>query len=145
MFRRLFYCLIVFLAVGQARAQAPVLSDDNEFSTQTPAEFMTVPPDKDFDQSGLVAARAVVTAALQLDNILTAGPSYQPFSSLFAEAEFRGYVAITRYFTEVFLFDWNNLSKSIGGGSEMAPLIAPDFGPTPLGMVRVPWRAIFDE
>ena len=100
MFRRgCLLLLIVFLAVGQARAQAPVLSDDNEFSTQTPADFMTVPPDKDFDPSGVLAARAVVTVALQLDNILTAGPTYQPFSSLFAEAELRGYVALTRYFT----------------------------------------------
>ena len=50
-----------------------------------------------------------------------------------------------QYFTEVFLFDWDNLSRSIGGGHEMAPELAPEVGPTPLGMVRIPWQAWFDE
>ncbi|HEY0081492.1 MAG TPA: phospholipase D-like domain-containing protein, partial [Pyrinomonadaceae bacterium] len=53
--------------------------------------------------------------------------------------------AIARYYTEVFLFDWNNLSRAIGGDPEAAPMLAPESGPTPLGMVRVPWQAVFDE
>ena len=52
---------------------------------------------------------------------------------------------ITQYFTEVFLFDWNNLSRPISTAHEVAPVIAPETGPTPLGMVRVPWQAWFDE
>ena len=52
---------------------------------------------------------------------------------------------IAQYFMEVFLFDWDNLSRSIGGGHEMTPELAPDSGPTPLGMVRIPWQAWFDE
>jgi phosphatidylserine/phosphatidylglycerophosphate/cardiolipin synthase-like enzyme len=52
---------------------------------------------------------------------------------------------IARYFTEVFLFDWDNLSRSIGPTPETAPVLAPEAGPTPLGMVRIPWRAWYDE
>lgn len=52
---------------------------------------------------------------------------------------------ITQYFTEVFLFDWDNLSKPIGSAQEIVPALAPETGPTPLGMVRIPWQAWFDE
>ncbi|MGH9966688.1 MAG: phospholipase D-like domain-containing protein [Pyrinomonadaceae bacterium] len=52
---------------------------------------------------------------------------------------------IAQYFTEVFMFDWDNLSKSIGSAPEVAPVLAPESGPTPLGMVRIPWQAWFDE
>lgn len=52
---------------------------------------------------------------------------------------------IAQYFTEVFLFDWNNRSASIDNTPEVAPVLAPESGPTPLGMVRIPWRAWFDE
>jgi len=52
---------------------------------------------------------------------------------------------IAQYFTEVFLFDWDNLTKAAGGAPEMAPLLAPESGPTPQGMVRIPWQAWFDE
>jgi phosphatidylserine/phosphatidylglycerophosphate/cardiolipin synthase-like enzyme len=52
---------------------------------------------------------------------------------------------IAQYFTEVFMFDWNNLSKPIGSAQEIVPELAPESGPTPLGMVRIPWQAWFDE
>jgi phosphatidylserine/phosphatidylglycerophosphate/cardiolipin synthase-like enzyme len=52
---------------------------------------------------------------------------------------------IAQYFTEVFLFDWDNLSKPITSSPEIAPVLAPESGPTPLGMVRIPWQAWFDE
>lgn len=52
---------------------------------------------------------------------------------------------IAQYFTEVFMFDWANLSKSIGSAPEVTPVLAPESGPTPLGMVRIPWQAWFDE
>lgn len=52
---------------------------------------------------------------------------------------------ITQYFTEVFMFDWDNLSKSIASPPEVAPVLAPESGPTPLGMVRIPWQAWYDE
>ncbi len=52
---------------------------------------------------------------------------------------------ITKYFTEVFLFDWDNLARPIGTTPEIVPVIAPESGPTPLGMVRIPWQAWFDE
>src|SRR5678815_414809 len=51
---------------------------------------------------------------------------------------------ITKYFTEVFMFDWDNLSTSIGSAQQAMPMIASE-GPTPLGMVRIPWQAWFDE
>jgi phosphatidylserine/phosphatidylglycerophosphate/cardiolipin synthase-like enzyme len=52
---------------------------------------------------------------------------------------------ITQFFTEVFLFDWDNLSTAISTTPETVPVLAPERGPTPLGMVRIPWRAWFDE
>jgi phosphatidylserine/phosphatidylglycerophosphate/cardiolipin synthase-like enzyme len=52
---------------------------------------------------------------------------------------------IAQYFTEVFMFDWNNLSKPIGSAQEIVPELAPETGPTPLGMVRIPWQAWYDE
>jgi hypothetical protein len=52
---------------------------------------------------------------------------------------------IAQYYTEVFLFDWDNLTKPVGSQPEMAPMIAPETGPTPQGMVRIPWKAWFDE
>lgn len=52
---------------------------------------------------------------------------------------------ITQYFTEVFLFDWDNLSSPIGGAPEAVPILAPEAGPTPPGMVRIPWQAWYDE
>jgi phosphatidylserine/phosphatidylglycerophosphate/cardiolipin synthase-like enzyme len=52
---------------------------------------------------------------------------------------------IAQYFTEVFMFDWDNLSKSIDSAPEVTPMLAPESGPTPLGMVRIPWQAWFDE
>ncbi|QDK78544.1 phospholipase [Spirosoma sp. KCTC 42546] len=52
---------------------------------------------------------------------------------------------IAQYYTEVFLFDWTNLSRPINKGTGITPVIAPESGPTPLGMVRIPWQAWFDE
>ncbi|HEU4432060.1 MAG TPA: phospholipase D-like domain-containing protein [Pyrinomonadaceae bacterium] len=52
---------------------------------------------------------------------------------------------IAQYFTEVFMFDWDNLSKPIDSAQEVVPEVAPETGPTPLGMVRIPWQAWFDE
>ena len=52
---------------------------------------------------------------------------------------------IAQYYTDVFLFDWNNLSRPITRASGVTPVIAPESGPTPLGMVRIPWQAWFDE
>jgi phosphatidylserine/phosphatidylglycerophosphate/cardiolipin synthase-like enzyme len=52
---------------------------------------------------------------------------------------------IAQFFTEVFLFDWDHLSTSISTAPETVPVLAPERGPTPLGMVRIPWRAWFDE
>jgi phosphatidylserine/phosphatidylglycerophosphate/cardiolipin synthase-like enzyme len=52
---------------------------------------------------------------------------------------------ITEYYTKVFLFDWDNLTRPIGQSQEITPLLAPESGPTPQGMVRIPWRAWFNE
>jgi len=51
---------------------------------------------------------------------------------------------IAQYYTKVFLFDWENLSKPIGLKEEITPLIAPAMESTPLGMIRIPWKAWFD-
>jgi phosphatidylserine/phosphatidylglycerophosphate/cardiolipin synthase-like enzyme len=52
---------------------------------------------------------------------------------------------IAQYYTEVFTFDWDNLSKPISSQQEVVPILAPETGPTPLGMIRIPWQAWFDE
>lgn len=52
---------------------------------------------------------------------------------------------IARYFTEVFLFDWSNLSTAINNPQPVVPVLAPETGPTPPGMVRIPWQAWFNE
>jgi phosphatidylserine/phosphatidylglycerophosphate/cardiolipin synthase-like enzyme len=52
---------------------------------------------------------------------------------------------IAQYYTEVFMFDWDNLTRAVGGRTEMAPLLAPETGPTPPGMVRIPWQAWFND
>ncbi|ACU60941.1 phospholipase D-like domain-containing protein [Chitinophaga pinensis] len=52
---------------------------------------------------------------------------------------------IAQYFTKVFLFDWDNLSSPIARQEEIQPVLAPESGPTPLGMIRIPWQAWFDE
>jgi phosphatidylserine/phosphatidylglycerophosphate/cardiolipin synthase-like enzyme len=52
---------------------------------------------------------------------------------------------IAEYFTEVFLFDWDHLARPISRVTEVSPALAPESGPTPLGTVRIPWRAWFDQ
>jgi len=52
--------------------------------------------------------------------------------------------SIARYFEKVFLFDWTNLTKP-PSLPEVTPELAPESGATPEGMVRVPWRTLFEE
>lgn len=52
---------------------------------------------------------------------------------------------VYRYFEEVFLFDWEHLSKPFGSGSPVVPELAPMTESTPLGMLRIPYQAWFDE
>ncbi|HYE55703.1 MAG TPA: phospholipase D-like domain-containing protein [Chitinophagaceae bacterium] len=53
--------------------------------------------------------------------------------------------SVAKYYTEVFLFDWDNLSKPVTQAPEIAPVLAPESGPTPPGMVRIPWQAWFND
>jgi phosphatidylserine/phosphatidylglycerophosphate/cardiolipin synthase-like enzyme len=48
--------------------------------------------------------------------------------------------AIARYFGKVFEFDWDNLTRPVSE-PEITPMLAPESGPTPAGMVRIPWSA----
>jgi len=52
---------------------------------------------------------------------------------------------IARYFKDVFLFDWDNLSKPVGSQPEVTPMLAPEMGSIPAGMVRISWRDWYDE
>jgi hypothetical protein len=113
--RRLLFCLLVVAIAASARAQMP--ADDNEFSVQTPAEFMTVPPARDFDESGHFAARGVFTVAFQVDNVLGNGPTYRSFTNLFAESELRGYIAVTNHFTLNGLAKLEQARDQIQGGA----------------------------
>jgi hypothetical protein len=53
---------------------------------------------------------------------------------------------IAGYYTEVFVFDWDNLTKPVNTEqSEMVPLIASPGEGTPPGMQRISWNEWFDE
>lgn len=52
---------------------------------------------------------------------------------------------IAKYFAKVFTFDWENLTDPVSSQMEIAPVIAPESGPTPPGMVRIPWAAWYRE
>jgi phosphatidylserine/phosphatidylglycerophosphate/cardiolipin synthase-like enzyme len=52
---------------------------------------------------------------------------------------------IAKYYTEVFEFDWFNQTRPINTQPAITPELAPAEGPTPPGMVRIPWQAWFTE
>jgi hypothetical protein len=94
--RLAFLALLLASLAGTAFAQHED-EEDNEFARRTSTEFTTVAPARERD--GLFAAAGTLESLLQLDNILTSGPGYTPFSALFGEAELRGYVAFTELIT----------------------------------------------
>ena len=79
-------------------------------------------------------------AVVGSNNWSSAGTQYNRDTSLVFFSE-----EITQYYTEVFLFDWNYLSKPVGIEPEVTVMLAPESGPTPLGMVRLPWGAWYEE
>ena len=79
-------------------------------------------------------------AVVGSNNWSSAGTQYNRDASLVFFSE-----PIAQYYTEVFLFDWDYLSRSIVSAPEVSPMLAPESGSTPLGMVRIPWQAWFDE
>jgi hypothetical protein len=79
-------------------------------------------------------------AVVGSNNWSSAGTQYNRDSSLVFYSE-----EIAQYYSEVFLFDWDNLSKPVSSEPEVAVLLAPESGPTRPGMVRVPWGAWFEE
>ena len=79
-------------------------------------------------------------AVVGSNNWSSDGTQYNRDSSLVFFSE-----PIAQYFTEVFLYDWDNLSKPIGSSPETSPVLAPESGLTPPGMVRIPWQAWYDE
>ncbi|OQP40039.1 phospholipase [Niastella yeongjuensis] len=52
---------------------------------------------------------------------------------------------IAKYYTEVFEFDWFNQTRPINTEPAITPELAPATGPTPPGMVRIPWQTWFTE
>jgi len=52
---------------------------------------------------------------------------------------------IAKYFAKVFEFDWNNLTVPVSSQAEITPMIAPPGGPTPPGMVRIPWSTWYQD
>ncbi|MXN92876.1 phospholipase [Flavobacterium sp. Sd200] len=46
---------------------------------------------------------------------------------------------IAAYYNEVFMFDWNNLTKEISKKNTVTPVIAQENAPVPPGMVKVSW------
>lgn len=79
-------------------------------------------------------------AVVGSNNWSSSGTQYNRDTSLVFYSE-----EIAQYYSEVFLFDWDNLSKPVSSEPEVAVLLAPESGPTPLGMVRMPWGAWFEE
>ena len=114
-------CLIVLalllsLPVTAARAQHEDQEGDNEFSRRASSEFTTVPPASEVGVSGIAAA-GTIESLLQLDNILSSGPDYGRFSSLFGEAELRGYVAFGPLLTVNGLFRLEQVRDQRSGGA----------------------------
>lgn len=84
----------------------------------------------------LVDSRIAVVGS---NNWSTDGTQYNRDASLIIYSE-----AAAQYFAEVFLFDWQYLSRPIISETEASPVIAQDGEPTPDGMVRVPWNEWFE-
>ncbi len=79
-------------------------------------------------------------AVVGSNNWSSDGTQYNRDASLVFYSE-----AITNYYTEVFLFDWNYLSRPVSSAPELSPVLAPDDGSTPPGMVRIPWQAWYED
>ncbi|MEX2233630.1 MAG: phospholipase D-like domain-containing protein [Cyclobacteriaceae bacterium] len=94
-------------------------------------------------QSSKVHNKGVIVdgkaAVVGSNNWSNDGTQYNRDTSLVIKSK-----AIAEYYSSVFEFDWLNLSRPIISTEEIAPVIATT-EVTPLGMVRVPWRAWFDE
>lgn len=52
---------------------------------------------------------------------------------------------IAAYYNEVFMFDWDNLTREISKKISVTPIIAPEGAPTPEGMIRVSWQEWYEE
>lgn len=78
-------------------------------------------------------------AVVGSQNWSTDGTQYNRDASLILRSS-----QIAKYFAKVFDFDWNNLTDPVSSTPEIAPVIAPE-GPTPEGMVRIPWRTWYQD
>jgi phosphatidylserine/phosphatidylglycerophosphate/cardiolipin synthase-like enzyme len=52
---------------------------------------------------------------------------------------------INQYYTQLFLYDWDNLARSGDETLLAMPRLAPPNAPMPPGMERVPWQEFFAE
>jgi phosphatidylserine/phosphatidylglycerophosphate/cardiolipin synthase-like enzyme len=52
---------------------------------------------------------------------------------------------IAAYYNEVFMFDWDNLTREISKKISVTPIIAPEGAPTPEGMIRVSWQEWYED
>jgi len=82
--------LIVTASVSYAQ------SSGNEFAIRSSTEFPVAAPSI---EPRFVTGQVHIEGLFQLDNILSNGPDYAPFSSLFAEGEARGNVNFGRFLT----------------------------------------------
>ncbi len=117
MTRRLLALALLFSLLATAAQAQHEDEEDNEFSRRTSTEFMTVPPTSEVGSGGIFAAAATLESLLQVDNILSPGPDYGRFSSLFGEAELRGYIGITQLFTINGLFRLEQVRDQRSGGA----------------------------
>jgi hypothetical protein len=84
--------LVLIVTTSVSHAQ----SSSNEFAIRSSTEFPVAAPSI---EPRFVTGQVHMEGLFQLDNILSSGPDYAPFSSLFAEGEVRGNVNFGRFLT----------------------------------------------
>jgi hypothetical protein len=82
--------LVLIVTTSVSHAQ----SSGNEFAIRSSTEFPVAAPSI---EPRFVTGQVHMEGLFQLDNILSSGPDYAPFSSLFAEGEVRGNVNFGRF------------------------------------------------
>lgn len=106
-------CVIFLISVSASTVRA----QENEFARRATTEFTTTPRSSEMEPGGIFAAAGRFTGLLQLDNVVSPGPTYAPFSSLFGESELRGYVSITQLFTVNALLRLEQVRDQQAGGA----------------------------
>lgn len=117
-----------------------ILSEYADLSTLVSANFNMdrVKVQKECHNKGIIIDDKIVVIGSQ--NWTEQGTTQNRDASLVLHSP-----EIAEYFTEIFLFDWDNLATFENSFMTMMPFVAFAGEPTPPGMVRVAWNDLFPE